>query len=344
MEQRMARGAGALALALALACGGSESAPPQQNSMVPGKRTEAAGRAGNRAPVVSRVRLAPRDPKPGDSIEAQVDANDPDGDTLRLTYRWLVNGRPVAASGATLPAGMADRDDRVEVSVVANDGALDSQEGRARLTVEPSAPQIRQVAFDPFENVRPGDTVTALVDAQAADDANLRLDYRWLVNGEETREHGRTFDTAKLRRGDRVQVKVTAYDDDVASDPVTSDNLVLVNSPPAIAGIPKAEREGDAFRYHFEATDPDGDHSLRWSLTEAPPGMTIDPIYGVATWRPTKDQAGDQTIEVQVTDNHGDGSKLRFQVKVTATETPAPGAAGKGAAAPPAPAAPAASE
>jgi hypothetical protein len=101
-----------------------------------------------------------------------------------------------------------------------------------------------------------------------------------------------------------------------------------------MAGIPKPERDGDAFRYQFEAKDPDGDRSLRFSLVEGPQGMTIDPIYGIATWRPTKEQAGVQTIEVAVRDSQGASAALRFQVTVTATETPAPGAEG---AAPPAP-------
>jgi hypothetical protein len=66
----------------------------------------------------------------------------------------------------------------------------------------------------------------------------------------------------------------------------------------------------------------------------------------VATWRPTKEQAGTHAIEVTVTDNHGDASKLAFEVTVTATEKrgkPAEGAApAEGAKAAPAKAAPAA--
>jgi hypothetical protein len=331
MDRIWTRGLGAVALALACACGGSDSGP-QQQSMVPKKRASADA-GDNHAPLLTRVRLEPSAPQPGEPLEAVVEARDPDGDPLRFSYRWSVNGRPLAQSGPALPAGSVGREDRVEVSVVASDGLLDSEELRARASVEPGAPTIYGISFDPLEGVKPGDTLTALVDASAADDAGLRLEYRWRVNGEETRERGRTFATEELRRGDRVSVQVTAYDGDAASEPQVSGELVLANSPPEIAGIPKAEREGDAFRYQFEARDPDGDRSLRWSLSEAPAGMTIDPIYGLATWRPTKEQAGDQFIEVTVTDKSGDGTKLRFQVKVTASET-IPGAEGQAPAAP----------
>jgi hypothetical protein len=304
--------------------------------MVPQKRARAE-EGDNRAPVVTRVRLEPSVPRPGQALEAQVEASDPDGDPVRLSFRWTVNGRALVQTGPALAAGSFDREDRIEVSVVASDGLLDSQEMRARAAVEPGTPTIYGISFDPLENVKPGDVVTALVDAAAADDAGLRLEYVWLVNGEPTRERGRTFATEELRRGDRVQVEVTAYDGDTASEAMRSGELTLANRPPEIAGIPKAEREGDAFHYQFEANDPDGDRSLRWSLSEAPAGMTIDPIYGIATWRPTKEQAGDQIIEVNVTDKSGEGSKLRFSVKVTASET-VPGKEGQ----PPAAAAPAA--
>jgi hypothetical protein len=288
--------------------------------MVPQKRARADA-GDNRAPVVARVRFEPSVPRPGQPLEAKVEASDPDGDPLRLSFRWTVNGRALVQTGPALNAGSFDREDRIEVAVVASDGLLDSQEMRARAAVEPGVPTIYGISFDPLEKVKPGDVVTALVDAAAADDAGLRLEYLWLVNGDATRERGRSFATEGLHRGDRVQVEVTAFDGDTASEPVRSGELVLANSPPEIAGIPKAERDGDAFHYQFEAKDPDGDRSLRWSLSEAPAGMTIDPIYGMATWRPTKEQAGDQFIEVTVTDKNGDGSKLRFSVKVTASET-----------------------
>jgi hypothetical protein len=298
--------------------------------MVPGKRAQAAAAAAqNRAPVVERVRFEPREPVAGQALQAKVQASDPDGDSLRFSYRWTVNQRPLGVSGPTLPAGSVGRDDRVELEVVANDGLVDSEPMRARASAHALAPTIRAVYFDPHEGVKPGDEVAALVDAGAADDAGLRLEYTWIVNGEATRERGRAFSTAGLHRGDKVQVRVVARDGDEASASFLSPELVLANSPPLLAGIPKAERDGDAFRYQFEASDPDGDRSLRYALTEAPAGMTIDPIYGVATWRPTKEQAGPHAIEVAVTDNHGDGSKLRFEVTVTATESPAPAAGGE---------------
>jgi len=312
-------GIGAGALALAMACGGGDGDAPER-SMVPAEHAAQPSET-NRPPVVDRVVLRPARPLPGDVVEAVVEASDPDGDALRLRYSWTVNRRS-AGSGPKLTGRALGKNDRVGVSVVATDGFAESQSMSKSVRVENQAPKMAEVTVQPTENVRPGDTLTAMVAADDADDESLRYSYVWLVNGEETRETGRSFSTAELERGDEVAVRVTAGDADDTSRPMTSAAVEIANSPPEIGAIPGAEQDGDTFRYRFEARDPDGDRSLRWSLNEAPTGMSIDPIGGVALWKPAESQVGTQTIEVQVTDRHGDGSKLRFDVTVNSVERP----------------------
>jgi hypothetical protein len=316
-------GGGTAALALATACGSDSDAP--KLSMVPAKpsaRQAAKPNADNRPPVIERVVLRPARPLPGDTVEAVVEARDPDGDAIRLRYDWSVNRRS-AGSGSTLGGRPLGKDDRIEVTVVATDGFAESSPMTRSARVENQAPEMTDVTLHPSENVLPGDELTALVDANDADEESLRYVYVWLVNGKEVREKGRTFSTEGLKRDDRVEVRVSARDADETSRPMTSPAVQIANSPPEIGAIPKAEQDGETFRYRFEADDPDGDRSLRWSLTEAPAGMSIDPVMGVAMWRPSEDQTGTQIIEVQVADRHGDGSKLRFEVTVSSVEKPA---------------------
>src|SRR4029453_2697523 len=200
------RNLGALALIVVCACGGGDESHPTQQSMVP-TRARARSQEGNRAPVVSSVLLDPPQPVPGKAVETRVEASDPDGNPGRRGYRWTVNGRPLAVTTSSLPAGSAGREDRIEVAVTATDGFLESDEVRAHAALQPSAPVVNGVSFDPPEGLKPGVPVAALVDAGADNDAALRLEYRWLVNGEETDEHERSFDTTKLRRGDKLQVE-----------------------------------------------------------------------------------------------------------------------------------------
>src|SRR5262245_4379105 len=121
------RNLGALALILACACGGGDESHPVQQSMVP-TRARATNHEGNRAPVVTSVLLDPPQPVPGKAVETRVEASDPDGDPVRLSYRWTVNGRALSVTASALPAGSAGREDRIEVAVVASDGLLESEE------------------------------------------------------------------------------------------------------------------------------------------------------------------------------------------------------------------------
>jgi hypothetical protein len=329
------RGAGALALAFALGCGGETEPAPQQRSMAQPKRVEHVDEAANQPPMIDRVEIVPDAPSPAVPIEANVRANDPDGDRITYEYTWKANGRPIG-SEETLPAGAVSRDDRLELEVVASDGVAESAPATATATVAAAPPQIREITFEPIAP-KPGDVVSALVDAGSEDEERLALSYQWLVNGRQAGEDAKTFPTADLRRGDKLQVRVIARDGDLASPATTSSYVEIGNTPPRIKGIPTPQKDGDAFKYAFEAEDADGDRSLRYSLSTAPAGMTIDPIDGVATWRPTQEQAGDQTVEVTVKDSAGGASSLRFTVAVNvAPPETVPAEAAKAAEAPPA--------
>lgn len=330
MDRRTWLLASVLAAGLVAGCGGDDA---PRRAMVPQAPAARAHGGPNQAPVVQSVKLSPRRPMPGEPVNAVVEVLDADGDQLQVRYQWQVNRRAIQGGGPRLDGAHLAKGDRVSVSVVASDGRLESEPFRAEVRYGNRPPRVLGVTFDPATDVKPGDVLTALVDASDEDEDPLRIEYRWLVNGDETSAKGRTFDTSGLRREDRVQVRVRAGDGDDRSSDLLSPPLVLGNRPPEIVGVPPAERDGDAFRYRFEARDPDGDRSLRFSLGEAPAGMTIDPIYGVATWRPTHEQAGTQRIEVRVADSQGASTTLQFEVTVSSTERPV----GSAAAAPEAP-------
>jgi hypothetical protein len=329
-------GAGALALALIIGCGGGEEAPQPAPQRSMGQARSAPAEDGeNRAPVVERVEISPREPSTKDALVVTARASDPDGDPVTLRYEWSVNGRPIA-TGEKLDAGNAPRDSRVAVSVTAEDGSLASEPMTDDVEVVAAVPQVEEVSFEPMDPA-PGDDVTALVDVDVQDDSRLEITYRWLVNGNPTGAELKTFSTKGLRRGDRLSVEIVARDGDVSSEPWRSADLSIGNAAPKLKGIPAAVKTADAFTYQFEAEDPDGDASLRYSLEKAPAGMTIDPIYGLATWRPTADQVGPQDIEVVVKDSAGGSGKLSFSVTVSAAAPDAaPGGEAKAADAPPA--------
>ncbi len=75
----------------------------------------------------------------------------------------------------------------------------------------------------------------------------------------------------------------------------------LFNSSPVIESDPvTTAKEGAAYTYDVEATDPNGD-TLTYSLTTSPTGMTINSINGVISWTPAA--AGSFDVTVEVSDN-----------------------------------------
>lgn len=92
----------------------------------------------------------------------------------------------------------------------------------------------------------------------------------------------------------------------------------LFNNSPVIESDPiTTAKEGAAYTYDVEATDPNGD-TLEFSLLVHPTGMTIDSTTGVITWTPTESQIGEIEVVVEVSD----GSKSDTQpFTITVDET-----------------------
>jgi len=83
----------------------------------------------------------------------------------------------------------------------------------------------------------------------------------------------------------------------------------LLNSEPVFESDPvTTAKEGVAYAYDVEATDPNGD-TLEFSLLVHPTGMTINSITGVISWKPTEAQIGAIEVVVEVSD----GSKSATQ-------------------------------
>ena len=321
-------GLAAAMLGLAPGCGGSDEAPTPSGGAMARTAAPAADERPNQPPVVERVVLSPEEPTPDHPVEARVEVSDPDGDAVRVEFRWRVAGELVAEGTQPVirPTGVS-KGDRVEVEVIATDGRAESQVARASTRIGNRPPRLDGVFLLPEGDVQAGDELVAQVRASDPDGDDVEMEYVWLVNGEPLpRQEGPRFDSSELQRGDRVRVEVRVTDGDATTPPARSRELEITNAPPQLARIPRFEAEDGVFRHQLEASDPDGDRNLRFRLVEGPAGMTVDPVLGVLTWRPSADQVGNFPVEVVVEDSHGDGTSLRFDLNVT-THEPEPAAA-----------------
>jgi hypothetical protein len=85
------------------------------------------GEVRNRAPIVDAIAMEPEGTvRAGDVIVASPIARDPDEDSLRFEYVWRVNGQERRGARELRTEGLK-RGDRVQVSVVASDGASRSE-------------------------------------------------------------------------------------------------------------------------------------------------------------------------------------------------------------------------
>jgi Putative Ig domain len=326
--------------ALALACGGEEAPQPTGAPMARNEAAAPQERAENQPPQVDRVVLHPPRPLPGNTIEARIEASDPDGDPVRLDLEWRQNGRVISSGAETAVAPEHLRkNDEIELRVTATDGRDESEPVHVTAAVGNQAPLIQALYLTPDGEVRPGQPVTAAPQGLDADGDPLEYEFEWWLNGHVVRGADTpAFDTGELVRGDRLQAKVRVTDGEEWSPVAESMVLELANRPPKIAGLPPIESvAGGGISAELKAEDPDGDKSLRFRLIEGPPGLDVDAMTGHVSWHPEPGTTGTQPVEIAVADSYGAESALRFELTVSpAKEEKAAEGKRKAAPAPPA--------
>ncbi len=83
---------------------------------------------GNQAPVVQSIHIAFSGGEGAQSgtLVATPTAKDSDGDELTFLYRWAVDGKEVDGAGQTFDTAPYGKGEKFQVTVIANDGELDS--------------------------------------------------------------------------------------------------------------------------------------------------------------------------------------------------------------------------
>ena len=324
---RCARGLAAiLALAVVLAlmgCGDIVTATPAPKSdspaVSPAPRPEMAAAAtsiGNSAPRIWSVDFEPAQPRADDVVRVQVETEDAEQDPLFFEYRWELDGEVLEEHSDALALVGAARGSVLAVTVTASDGVAKSAALRTEVELSNRPPSIERLALRPAKNIVAGMKLRAEPFARDPEGDTLAFSYAWRVNDEPSEETGAVFDTAGLKRGDRLSVAVVASDGQTPSEPVASPDLLIVNAPPRIISKPGHPSDDGVFRYRVAAEDPDGDSKLEYHLMDAPAGMEIDTLSGSITWQPQPDQRGKRVVSVVVDDLQGGRGKQSFEVSV----------------------------
>lgn len=305
----------AIVQGLLLGCGGAPD--PDDAAAVTGSADHV-----NAPPVIESLELDPASPTAGGAVRVVASVRDPEGDPVKMVYEWTLRGLPVGNGTAKLMLTDARRDDALEVVVVASDGRADSEPASVRAQVGNRPPEVTSLRVGPARAVTAGEVITASAEGRDAEGDPVELVYTWFLNGSELDVSGPELDTRELTRGDVVRVEARADDGNDRSEPFVSPEIRVTNRPPKVVSRPAASPSGGAFRYAVEAEDPDGDAPLRFSLEEAPSGMTIAAHSGEIRWLPREGQSGRHRVRVVVDDMAGGRASHTFDVDVGAAVAP----------------------
>lgn len=192
-----------------------------------------------------------------------------------------------------------------------------SEPAQAR-TARNQPPRLERVQIHPAERINGGQDVRVVALARDPEGDPIEIRHTWWVNGEELEETGPVLSTSSLRRGDSVRVRVVAADWNSESEPLEGPLLTVENGAPVIRSAPHGAGPDGVFRYQVQAEDPEGDSGLRFSLAQAPRGMSVTPLGGLVEWRPTSAQTGAYPVEIVVEDSVGGRGRQSFELTIAA--------------------------
>ena len=222
---------------------------------------------------------------------------------------WLVNDKITSSPAVSqLSTAETKKGDKVQAKAIIQGKEILSN----TIQIKNSLPVISKVKILP-EVFKPGDTLSVEASGSDVDEDGVTISYEWTKNEEpagNTKKIG-----VPLKRGDKVDVKITPFDGEVYGHPVIL-HREIVNLPPMIIEDKKYNFDGKVYTYQIKATDPDGD-TLTYSLKTAPSGMTIDPSTGLIKWNVPPEFTGKTPITISVTDGHGGESlqSLTLEIK-----------------------------
>ncbi|HVN96334.1 MAG TPA: Ig domain-containing protein [Syntrophorhabdaceae bacterium] len=161
-----------------------------------------------------------------------------------------------------------------------------------------------------FESRDNQDIIRVIVEKDVNLGDRIVYAYQWTKNGE---PFGGNNDAASgFKRGDRIAVKVTPFDGDVAGQPGVF-TMEVKNTTSISAEGKQLKYDGKVLSYQVKGTDPNGD-ALSYALVDAPGGMTIDSASGILNWQIKEGDQGSHTVKVRITSSKG--SEVVFPLKI----------------------------
>ncbi len=238
----------------------------------------------NTPPEIS-VGITPESPETDDDLVAELTSYDADGDELDLSWSWTMDGSDAGVDGDTLSAEDTRKEQTWAVTVTVDDGEASTDPAMAEVTIANALPVVESVTLAP-DPATTTDPITAGAIASDVDEDPVALLWAWTVDGVAvTSAETDLLPPDAFTKGQTVVAQATPYDGTEEGDPVSSDGLVVSNTPPTLTGVsldPSAVYEATTVACVPEGwADEDGDsesYAYEWTVdgSVVSTGETLD--------------------------------------------------------------------
>jgi hypothetical protein len=208
---------------------------------------------GNTAPEITSVVVDPDPASASDELSCAWSFYDEDGDDDESTLEWTIDGSTVGTDDTL--SGVFISGDEVVCTVTAYDGTDWGSSDSDSVTITNTAPEVTEVTLSP-STVYTNDTITASVSTDDAEGDSVSVRYEWYVDGTLVSETSSSLDGASdFDKNEEVYVVVTPDDGTEEGSALSSDSIIVSNSPPTAPEISITEVESDCMSIDFDGSD-----------------------------------------------------------------------------------------
>lgn len=278
---------------------------------------ESSRKGGNSAPMITSVRILPENADIQSNLTTFVQCHDLDNDPITLHYQWLINEEEIAGENKDiLKSEKFKKRDIIRVKVIPSDGKDEGPPFFSEpIKVLNSPPVIKEVQIEPKEAYITND-LKVIVKNSDPDGDSVYYSYQWEKNGVPIpEEKDEVLKNGRFQKGDSIVVTVTPDDQESFGKSVKSNPIIILNSPPQIISSPPTSTKGEKYLYQVKVNDPDGD-LVTYSLKSGPKGMEIDKETGLIQWEINKEDRGNHTVEIEVSDDEGAKSIQKYTFSI----------------------------
>lgn len=275
----------------------------------------------NTPPGSPEVAISPVAPTTTDdlTVSVVVDAEDEDGDAVSYNYQWYRDDALMSGyTSATVAAARTAKGEVWMVEVTATDGEDEGLAATAEVLILDTPPEISAVSLTPAAPTTLDTLTCAPVGWFDADGDAEDYTWRWEVDGRVVSGAGEATLSGAFEKNQEVVCEATPWDGEEAGDPVRSDAVTVVNSPPEapeIAVDPAYPVTGDDLDVVFSVAASDADDDpLTTTYVWSKDGV-VSTRYTTATV-PASATGLEEDWEVYVVVDDGDDSAVSETVTV----------------------------